>query len=74
MASGMGIGNIGSHLGMNNTFPIPKDPLTFEILIHDKKHKTGSVSFEGLLYDLNASKVSGAGVNGEKGKHIDIYV
>jgi hypothetical protein len=74
MASGMGIGNIGSNVGMNNTFPIPKDPLTFEILLHDKKHKAGSVSFEGLIYDLNSNKVSAAAVNREKGKHIDIYV
>ncbi len=74
MTSGMGIGNIGSNIGMNNTFSIPKDPLSFEILIHDKKHKAGTVSFEGLLYDLNANKVSGTGINGEVGRHIDIYV
>ncbi len=79
MAAGMSVGNIvgniGGNIGMSHFSPIPKDPLTFEILLHDKTHKAGTVSFDEMLYRLNALKVSaGTSVNGEVGKHINIYV
>ena len=75
MSSGINVGNIGGNIGMSHMFPIPKDPLTFEILLHDKTHKAGTVSFEEMLYQLNALTVSaGTGANGEVGKHINIYV
>jgi len=81
MSSGIGVGGVGGNFGMGHMAPVPKDPLTAEILVHDKTHKAGTVSFEDMLVQLNALKTStgtgatgSAGANGEAGKHINIYV
>ena len=75
MSSGTGVGSIGGNFGMAHMVPIPKDPLTAEIFLHDKTHKAGTVSFEDMLIHLNALKASTvSGVNGEVGTHINIYV
>jgi hypothetical protein len=77
MSAGIGgIGNLGVNPGVAQTTAVPTDPLNYAALTaHHKKHKAGDTSFEAMLSNLNAQKVSGiqSGSNGQVGTRVNKY-